>query len=43
MFEIVRDYYNAGIYSKEDVCFFFIAGLITLEEYGEITKGNEGD
>ena len=43
MFEIVRDYYKAGLYTEPDVFFFYTAGLITWDEYNEILKGNEGD
>lgn len=37
MFEIVKRYYDKGIYSKDDVKKFVKAGKITAEEYQEIT------
>nr|DAU66760.1 MAG TPA: hypothetical protein [Caudoviricetes sp.] len=37
MFEIVKRYYDKGIYSKDDVKKFVKAGKLTEEEYQEIT------
>lgn len=40
MFKIVKRYYDAGIYSKEDVAKFVKAGRLTAEEYKTITGDN---
>ena len=37
MFEIVKRYYDKGIYSNNDVKKFVKVGKITQEEYQEIT------
>ena len=37
MFQIVKRYYDKGIYSKEDVGKFVSAGKITDVQYYEIT------
>lgn len=37
MFAIVKRYYDKGIYSKENVAKFVLAGKITTEEYQLIT------
>ena len=37
MFEIVRDYYNKGIYTDANVATFVKAGKITAEQYEQIT------
>lgn len=37
MFEIVRDYYNKGIYTDANVSVFVRAGKITAAEYEQIT------
>lgn len=37
MFNIVKRYYDKGIYSNEDVKKFVLAGKITPEQYKEIT------
>lgn len=37
MFEIVRDYYNKGIYTDDNVATFVRAGKITAEQYEQIT------
>lgn len=36
MFEIVRDYYNKGIYTDDNVATFVRAGKITAEQYEQI-------
>ena len=36
MFEIVRDYYNKGIYTDANVATFVKAGKITAEQYEQI-------
>ena len=38
MFNIVKRYYDKGIYSNEDVKKFVLAGKITPEQYKEITS-----
>lgn len=37
MFNIVKRYYNNGLYSKEDVAKFVMARKITAAQYEEIT------
>lgn len=37
MFNIVKRYYDRGIYDKDDVAKFVKAGRLTAEEYKEIT------
>ena len=37
MFKVVKRYYDLGIYSKENVKVFVVAGKITAEEYQLIT------
>lgn len=37
MFEIVKDYYNKGIYNESNVATFVRAGKITAEQYEQIT------
>lgn len=37
MYKIVKRYYDKGIYSKEDVAKFVLAGKLTAEEYKQIT------
>lgn len=37
MFKIVQRYYDKGIYTKEDVRKFVLAGKITEEDYETIT------
>ena len=37
MFNIVKRYYDKGIYSKSDVGKFVMAGKITVEDYKTIT------
>ena len=37
MFNIVKRYYDEGIYSKSDVGKFVMAGKITVEDYKVIT------
>lgn len=37
MFEIVKDYYNKGIYTDANVATFVRAGKITAEQYEQIT------
>lgn len=37
LFNTVKRYYNSGIYSKDDVKKFVVAGKITAQEYVEIT------
>ncbi len=37
MFNIVKRYYNSGIYNKEDVAKFVRARKITEKQYEEIT------
>lgn len=37
MFNIVKRYYDRGIYDKDDVAKFVKAGRLTGEEYKEIT------
>ena len=34
MYDIVRDYYNKGIYTDANVATFVKAGKITAEQYG---------
>lgn len=37
MYNIIKRYYNRGIYSKENVAVFVASGKITAEQYKEIT------
>lgn len=37
MFKIVKRYYDKGIYTKDDVRKFVLAGKITEEDYETIT------
>lgn len=37
MFNIIKRYYDRGIYSKENVAVFMKSGKITKEQYKEIT------
>lgn len=37
MFNIVKRYYDRGIYDKNDVKKFVLAGRLTAEQYTEIT------
>ena len=37
MFNIIKRFYNRGIYSKENVAVFVASGKITMEQYKEIT------
>lgn len=37
MFNIIKRYYDRGIYSKENVALFVASGKITAEQYKEIT------
>ena len=37
MFTIVKRYYDRGIYDKNDVKKFVLAGRLTAEQYTEIT------
>lgn len=37
MFKVVKRYYDLGIYSKENVKVFVVAGKLTAEEYQSIT------
>ena len=37
MFEIVKDYYNKGIYTDTNVATFVRAGKITAGQYEQIT------
>lgn len=41
MFKIVKRYYDKGIYTKDDVMKFVMAGKITEEQYEEIVKEDE--
>ena len=36
MYDIVRDYYNTGIYTDANVATFVKAGKITAEQYEQI-------
>ena len=38
MFELVKKYFDSGIYTNEDVKKFVLSGKITGEEYKEITN-----
>lgn len=42
MFNIVKRYYDKGIYSKADVAKFVLAGKITEEDYKAITGDDYG-
>lgn len=37
LFKTVKRYYDKGIYTKEDVAQFVVAGKLTAEEYELIT------
>ncbi|HCT64257.1 MAG TPA: XkdX family protein [Lachnospiraceae bacterium] len=37
MFKVVKRYYDLGIYSKENVKVFVVAGRLTAEDYRLIT------
>ncbi|EET60441.1 XkdX family protein [Marvinbryantia formatexigens DSM 14469] len=37
MFEIIKRYYNKGLYSDGNLAVFVTAGKITAEQYAEIT------
>ena len=37
MYDIVKDYYNKGIYTDANVATFVKAGKITAEQYEQIT------
>lgn len=37
MYKVVKRYFDRGIYSKEDVKTFVVAGKLTKEQYKEIT------
>ena len=39
MFNIVKRYFDRGIYSADDVYKFVKAGMLTEEEYKQITGG----
>lgn len=41
MFKLVKRYYDKGVYTKDDVMKFVMAGKITEEEYEEIVKEEE--
>ena len=42
MFNIVKRYYDKGIYSKADVAKFVLAGKINAEDYKAITGDDYG-
>lgn len=41
MYKIVKRYYDKGVYTKDDVMKFVLAGKITEEQYKEIVKEDE--
>lgn len=40
MFEMIKKYYDLGIYHKEDLMIFVKAGYITESQYNEIIGGD---
>lgn len=36
-YDAIKEYYDLGFYTNEDVAVFVQAGWITAEQYGEIT------
>nr|DAS58821.1 MAG TPA: hypothetical protein [Caudoviricetes sp.] len=40
MYDMIKKYYDLGIYHKEDLIIFTKAGYITESQYNEIISGN---
>ncbi|WP_426355841.1 XkdX family protein [Latilactobacillus sakei] len=36
MFEFIKDYYQMGLYTKDNLAIFKTSGMITLEQYDQL-------
>ncbi|WP_367294426.1 XkdX family protein [Latilactobacillus sakei] len=42
MFDFIEDYYEMGLYTKDDLVTFKVAGMITPEQYDQLIGGQGG-
>lgn len=42
MFEYIQSYYQVGLYTKDDLAIFKVAGMITPDQYDQLIGGQDG-
>ncbi|MCP8855248.1 XkdX family protein [Latilactobacillus sakei] len=41
MFDFIKEYYEMGLYTKDDLVTFKISGMITPEQYDQLIGGQD--